>query len=123
MLLDFVKILNPGRTEIYLDSPVSHSEKHACLIKDTMVKKLISGDTFVIKSADYALKNSFDGILATSDTAIIEKALLPVIDLPRAVLVSSYQAVFISLNEILFSDKPQNTVDKRQRMNRIPGNK
>jgi len=101
LLLNYLIIKQPCKTDIYLDSPVSHSEKHAQIIRKNMQMNHISGECHVIKSADWALRQNHHGVIATSDTAIIEKALVPVIDLPKEILENAYEATFLKLNEIL----------------------
>ena len=96
---------HPGKADIYLDSPVSHSERHAALIRNKMHEYNLTGDCHVIKSADWALTHSNEGIIATSDTAIIERAHLPVIDLPREILEDVYNASFLKLTGLLSPDK------------------
>lgn len=91
----------PAAVEIYLDSPVSHSERHAQLIRDKLKAGGLTGDCQVIKSADWALKNSRQSVIATSDTAIIEKALVPVFDLSRHVLDSFYKPDFPVLDRLI----------------------
>ena len=105
LLLENLKIKQPFKTDIYLDSPVSHSEWHAQLIREKMQMIHLSGECQVIKSADWALKQNRQGVLATSDTAIIEKALAPVIDLPKEILENAYEAKFLQLNELLSADE------------------
>jgi hypothetical protein len=97
LLLIHMVTMQPAVVDIYLDSPVSHSEKHAAAISDKMTLLNLKGNCFVIKSADWALKNSKDCVIATSDTAIIEKALLPVVDLPADILKNAYGASFFQL--------------------------
>ncbi len=112
LLVDYLVHASAGRVDIYLDSPVSHSEKHALWIRKQMESVQLKGDCLVIKSADWALRHSLNGILATSDTAIIEKALLPVADLPRGILEANYRAVFLRLSELLGPDKAQDPIDE-----------
>jgi hypothetical protein len=112
MLIEYISGEKPSRAEIYLDSPVSHSEKHAGLIKEKLLKNGIQGDCHVLKSADWALRHGSDCILATSDTGIIEKALLPVIDLPRLILHRNYKAEFLKMKDLLPAKKIENAVDK-----------
>lgn len=101
LMIDCISAQSPARVEIYLDSPVSHSEKHAALIRDSMAENNIDGDCIVLKSADWALRHGTDCILATSDTGIIEKAGLPVFDLPRNILSEAYNAEFLQLENLL----------------------
>jgi hypothetical protein len=101
LLLTHLVTMKPATVDIYLDSPVSHSEKHAAAISAKMNELNISGRCYVVKSADWALKNSKDCVIATSDTAIIEKAMLPVVDLPAYVLERAYDARFLRLEDYL----------------------
>jgi hypothetical protein len=112
LLIDYLVKNQISRVEIYLDSPVSHSEKHTQFINEKMQERKLKGDCFVVKSADYALKHSNNSILATSDTVIIEKSGMPVVDLPRAILEQFYGAVLMKINELLAPDQPHHTVDK-----------
>ncbi|MBN1158310.1 MAG: DUF434 domain-containing protein [Bacteroidales bacterium] len=91
----------PESLEVFLDAPVSHSEKHARMIRDLMAEHRLKGDCHVVRSADWALKQFRDGIIATSDTAIIDNAGIPVFDLPRNILESNFQADFIKLKDCL----------------------
>jgi hypothetical protein len=101
LMLDYLAQMQLIQVDVFLDSPVSHSEKHAYLIRDGMQVRNINGECTVIKSADWALKQYNQGILATSDTAIIEKAVKPVYDLPRMILESNYHADFLEIPELL----------------------
>jgi hypothetical protein len=100
LMLNYLLQMHLVGVDIYLDSPVSHSEKHARSIREGMQARNLHGECTVIKSADWALKQYDHGILATSDTAIIEKALKPVYDLPRKILESNYHTVFFELSEL-----------------------
>jgi hypothetical protein len=112
LLLDYLAVKKPNRTDVYLDSPVSHSEKHAQMIRDRMRLDLPNGDCHVIKSADWALRQNRHAVIATSDTAIIEKSMTPVIDLPKAILQRVYQANFPELSLLLAADKGKDPIDK-----------
>lgn len=112
LLMDYLVQKKPVRVEVYLDSPVSHSEKHAHSIREKLGMSKINGDCLVVKSADWALKNNMQGILSTSDTAVIEKSMVHIFDLPRAILEEAYGAVFLKLSELLIPDQIQNSVDK-----------
>jgi hypothetical protein len=112
LLLEYLVRKQPGRTDFYLDSPVSHSDIHARMIREKMQMLHLQGDCHVIRSADWALRQNEHGIIATSDTAIIEKALVPVIDLPKGILESAYEATFLNLSELLSPYKAEDAVDK-----------
>jgi hypothetical protein len=101
VLLEHLAGRKKCRIDIYLDSPVSHSEKHAQKIRERMQELQIPGDCMVIRSADWALKQYKQATLSTSDTAIIEKAAMPVIDLPRAILEHNYAVIFPELKKLI----------------------
>jgi hypothetical protein len=103
MLLDYLQETGPSRADMYLDAPVSHSERHAAAIRLMMQERGLEGSCTVIRSADYALRNSHDTVLATSDTGIIDRAGLPVTDLPRQILALRYGAEPFRLSELLLS--------------------
>ncbi|MBN1789292.1 MAG: DUF434 domain-containing protein [Bacteroidales bacterium] len=111
LLLEYLHRKQPGQTEIYLDSPVSHSDQHARMIREKMQVYHLQGDCHVIRSADWALKQCRHGVIATSDTAIIENALAPVIDLPKGILEGAYKADFLKMNELLATHKDQDAID------------
>jgi hypothetical protein len=112
LMIKYLLILKPALTGIYLDSPVSHSAGHSEYINETMKSVRISGECYVIRSADWALKHSTDCVIATSDTAIIEKAGLPVADLPRLILEHNYNAEFVELSDLLAPNQIEDAVDK-----------
>ena len=101
LLMEYLPGQMPASIEIFLDSPVSHSLKHARMISELLVKHHLKGNCHVVRSADWALKQFQDGIIATSDTVIIEKTGIPVFDLPRNILESLFNARFIDLNDIV----------------------
>jgi hypothetical protein len=101
LLMDFLVTLQPSSVDVFLDSPVSHSEKHAQVILEMLEQCHLRGSCQVIHSADFALKHFPYEVLATSDTVIIEKAARPVIDLPRMILEKYYQVDLIRIGDLL----------------------
>jgi hypothetical protein len=100
-LIDYLQSSEVTRADIYLDSPVSHSERHAALIRSILQDRQLEGNCNVIRSADYALRNSVDTVLATSDTGIIDSVPWPVTDLPRLILERKYGAVIPEMSALL----------------------
>ncbi len=99
VFIDCIKILakhlsamHPRQVDVFLDSPVSHSERHAQVITDIFREFNLAVNCQVIRSADYALKHLPFDVLATSDSVIIENATGGVIDLPRIILEKQYNA-------------------------------
>lgn len=97
LMLEYLKSKQPASAAIYLDAPVSHSGRHADQINAKLQLNEMPGACYVIRSADWALKQQQNAVIATSDTAIIEKALSPVIDMPREILERAYKARFVEL--------------------------
>ena len=92
-ILSGLSALKPARTELFLDSPISHSGEMA----DRLRQELTRTDSLphrvsVFPSADFPLK-SFSGIVATSDSSIVDRPQVQrVFDLARYVIESSFQA-------------------------------
>jgi hypothetical protein len=79
--------------ELCLDSPISHSGTMAEELRERIASRLrIPFTVSLSPSADYPLK-SFAGVVATSDSSIIDReGVREVLDLARFVLQSAYQA-------------------------------
>lgn len=101
LMMGSLSQLNPDLVDIYLDSPVSHSEKHVHLLKEKFAEKGLQGDCFLVRSADWSLKHVQDGVLATSDTVIIEKAAIKVFDLSRMILETAFTTSFLQLRNLV----------------------
>jgi hypothetical protein len=93
--------VQPSAVNIFLDSPVSHSEKHAREIREILENIHMAGTCQVIRSADFALKHFPCDVLATSDSVIIEKAARPLVDLPRMILEKEYKAELVKISDLL----------------------
>jgi hypothetical protein len=98
--------MQPLRAEIFLDSPVPHSERHAQVISDIFQQCGLDAGCRVIRSADYGLKHLPFEVIATSDSVIIENADARVIDLPRAILEKHYDAVLVKIPDLLLFPFP-----------------
>jgi hypothetical protein len=92
-ILSVIAALKPQRVEVFLDSPISHSGDLAEQLR-TRLSRTVSMPHRVslFPSADYPLK-SFSGIVATSDSSIIDRQQVKqVFDLARFVIESSFHA-------------------------------
>lgn len=92
-ILSVIAALNPKRVEIFLDSPISHSGELAEQLRSTLSRTVsMPHRVSLFPSADYPLK-SFSGIVATSDSSIIDRQQVKqVFDLARFVIESSFHA-------------------------------
>jgi hypothetical protein len=101
VLFDFFSEDKPSFVHFYIDSPVSLSNFHNRIINEKIRKNAISGICEIVKSPDQSLKKHGEGIIATSDSVIIDKTSNGIIDLPHLVLKSKFRARLFDLNEIL----------------------
>jgi hypothetical protein len=113
MFEDCIKILAkhlsamyPSHVDVFLDSPVSHSEKHAQVITDIFRQFNVVADCRVIRSADYGLKHLPFDVVATSDSVIIDTAGAGVVDLPRIILEKQYHAEPLKISDLLLFPVP-----------------
>ena len=101
LLFDLFSIKNPAYLNIFLDSPVSHSAKHKNTIDKALEQYSIKGGCQLVKSPDYEIKQNSDGIICTSDTAIIDRTKNSIADIPRAVLEKNFECKLFKIEDIL----------------------
>lgn len=99
LVIDFLHLFGPIETRFYLDSPISFSGKLCNKINLMLAAHHMHGNAETHPSPDHLLKNIQEGILATSDSAIIDATTLPVTDLARQVLEFHYHPEFCDLSE------------------------
>lgn len=99
LLLDFCEEHKVGALHFFIDSPVSHSGKLAHFIREELATRGLKGEAVTAKSADHELIKVKKGIIATSDSIIIDKAEVESVDLARIVLKKRYNPSFIKLNK------------------------
>ncbi|MCK9616294.1 MAG: DUF434 domain-containing protein [Lentimicrobiaceae bacterium] len=86
----------------YFDQPVSFSGILSQKVNKLLASKGLEGSSQTCDSPDFVLQNIQQGIIATSDSSIIDRTLLPLTDLPRAVLFYHFRPDFFNLNKFLF---------------------
>ena len=84
MILDVLKKMKPFRVLFLFDAPISRSGQLAREVKDRLKKEGIPGGARAVRVPEKIL-NRFPGVIATSDTAIIDQS-EKVIDLAGAIL-------------------------------------
>jgi hypothetical protein len=100
LLIDSLEVLKIHKAVIYIDNPL----KYGLAIFDKLreisrsVKPVI--EIITDPSPDHLIREATVGIIATSDSTIIDKSALPVFDLPRYILESSFNRPIISLADI-----------------------
>lgn len=68
-----VGLLSPSRADVFIDAPIAHSALMAERIRVLCAELAFPVEASLAHSADYPLK-SFSGIVASSDSAIIDRA-------------------------------------------------
>lgn len=98
-IITCIEMLKAENTEVYLDSPISHSGDMAYLLREKCTKALtIPFNIKVVPSADYFLKN-YKGIIASSDSIICDNV-KHIFDLARYVLFTRFQFIPPKLEEL-----------------------
>lgn len=97
LLFGFLMHYRPSTLRFYLDSPVSHSGRLCVQINETLAAKGLTGVAETHRSPDFLLKYQREGIIATSDSSIIDKTQLPVLDLPHHILRHHFKPEFYDL--------------------------
>jgi hypothetical protein len=91
--------LEPGRLELFLDSPISHSGAMAEDLRRRIESPRPSA-VHLSASADFPLKR-FAGVVATSDSSIIDReSVSAVFDLARRVLEAAFGARLPAVNGV-----------------------
>lgn len=83
----------PETLRIILDEAMSHSRDHAGIIRSAWAEaeqRLPRLEIRLSPTADAELAAADEGFLATSDSQVIDRSRLPIIDLPRWVLEESF---------------------------------
>lgn len=91
---------SPRRVLVYLDEQVSRSGELASRLRRGLRDARLQGDAQTLHSPDYVLKRVTQGIIATSDSVIIDAARALVFDLARAALREAFGAVFIDIGAL-----------------------
>ena len=88
-IFETLSSLAPARVDVFLDSPIAFSALMAGEIRERLSVLPLQFTVSLQHSADFPLK-AYDGIVATSDSVILDSA-LRVCDLPRIVLEESFR--------------------------------
>lgn len=100
-LIEFIKHIKPEYIEVYFDSPVSFSREHKHLTEQYIANAGIQGSVFVVKSADSALKQKNEGIICSSDSAIINESIQKVADLARHTIQWKFNPELIDVKNFI----------------------
>ena len=86
LIFSFLTEFKPSSIQFYFDEPMSHSGELCAKINELITHYQLSGHAATYKSPDYQLKQIDSGLVASSDSWIIARCKVPVIDLPALVI-------------------------------------
>ena len=101
LCISFLKKKQPARVEFLLDSPVSHSAELAGKLRERMEEEGMPGDARIDRNPDAILIRLDRGIVASSDSDVLDQTGLPVIDLARLVLEENFELHLPDLGSLL----------------------
>lgn len=97
LIIDDLKYLKTKECRFYFDRPVSRSGELSAHLKKLLAENKIEGSAATFDSADYPLKQATKGIIATSDSNVIDHSGLKCFDLARHVVKRNFNAKFTDL--------------------------
>lgn len=100
LFFGFIASTQISEVNFLVDSPVSHSGKLCSDLNALLLESGLKGSAITVQSPDFHLKGMTDGIIATSDSAVIDKTQRPIIDLPFHVLKFHFDPDFIDLRAL-----------------------
>jgi hypothetical protein len=106
LLMDFLEKAAPSEIIFYIDNPVAYSGDLAEQLRISLKDKHLKGNAFTVNNPDNELISKTDGIIATSDSEVMNETLCRIYDLPVMVLNSNYKLQLIDLREILLNQIP-----------------
>ena len=101
LALGYLSDNRPGRLTIYLDSTVKNFKTHSKLLEKALTDHRISGKILSLKHADSGLKEIKDGIMATSDSEIIDSTSIKVVDAARQTLEMTFNIQVLDLEKLI----------------------
>jgi hypothetical protein len=101
LLLDHLSVILPERSLFHLDASVNNSQQHRDILENGLQARHLSGDVFLSKHADTELLKVKDGIIATSDSEIIDRGDIGIIDLARHCLEKTFKTQFVELTGLI----------------------
>jgi hypothetical protein len=99
LLMTSLENLKICKAIVYIDNPLEYGHDISEKLIESVKKIRPQIEIISDPSPDHLMIGLKEGALATSDSTIIDKTILPVIDLPRAVLEYHFQPNFIRLDK------------------------
>jgi|WetSurMetagenome_2_1015567.scaffolds.fasta_scaffold104207_2 hypothetical protein len=103
LIFSYLQTVHPAVLNFYFDKPVSHSGELCEKINILLNHYRIEGSATTLPSPDHYLKTLDEGLIATSDSSIIDRCQTKIIDLPRIVIQYHYKKELVDISEYLRS--------------------
>ncbi len=101
LTMNYLKKMGPSNVQFLLDKPISHSAELAGRLRALLETELIPGDAQIDKNPDAVLIRQCSGIIATSDSDILNETELPIVDLAHMVLADNFTLDLPDLGKLL----------------------
>jgi hypothetical protein len=101
MTLSYLRKTGPSHVDFLLDKPISHSAELAGSLRVSLEREKIPGNAQIDKNPDAVLIRRDKGIIATSDSDILDETQLPIVDLAHLVLADSFTLDLPDLGRLL----------------------
>jgi hypothetical protein len=101
LIFSYLQINTPKSINFYFDKPVSHSGSLCERINILLEHYGMDGTATTLASPDHFLKTIGDGLIATSDSSIIDRSKTEIIDLPKVVLDFYYKKSFLDVTNYI----------------------
>jgi hypothetical protein len=101
LLMDYLGKAVPSETVFYIDNPVAYSGDLAEQLRRSLKDKNLRGNAFTVNNPDKELVAKTEGIIATSDSEVLNETVCRICDLSAMVLNSKYTIQLMNLREIL----------------------
>jgi hypothetical protein len=105
-LVEYLDAERPSEIVFYIDNPVSYSGDLAEHLSRCLKEKKLNGDAIVVNNPDKELILQKEGIIATSDSEVMNGTSCKICDLAALILNSRFQVQLIDLPEILSDQVP-----------------
>jgi hypothetical protein len=101
LLMTYLEHSGQNEYILLLDQPVTGSDDVRQAINRIMQNSSLPGEARTVPDPDEELIRLTDGMIATSDSEIIDQADIQVIDIAFEVLTAAFRPLFINLSELL----------------------
>jgi len=91
----------PRSLAVYFDSPVAFSGELAGYLREQLELLQLPATVEAVHSPDFFLKKAEYGLVATSDSIIIDACTTAIVDLPLMVLCEKFNPDFIRLDRLV----------------------